>query len=107
MKVTPRHVGRISREKRTVSAMIRLYCRHHHSAGAEGCSCNALERYAHARLDRCPHGEGKPSCRRCTIHCYSPSMRRLMQEVMRWSGPRMVWRHPLMALRHLWDDTRR
>lgn len=110
MKDSAQLTGRISREKRTVSAMIKLYCRkHHHASGAAAprCDCRALEQYAHARLERCPLASSKPSCRRCTIHCYNPAMREQMRKVMRWSGPRMLWRHPLMALRHLWDERRR
>ncbi|MFG6392510.1 MAG: nitrous oxide-stimulated promoter family protein [Candidatus Amulumruptor sp.] len=107
MKTSDRQSGRIRREQRTVSVMIRLYCRHHHRNDADKCDCQALEQYAHARLNHCPHRHRKPSCRRCPIHCYSPKMREQMRRVMRWSGPRMLWHHPLMALRHLWDEHRR
>jgi hypothetical protein len=42
---------RIQREKRTVSAMIALYCRAHHSAGAALCEdCERLCDYALACL---------------------------------------------------------
>jgi hypothetical protein len=27
-----------------------------------------------------------------------------MKDVMRYAGPRMLWRHPLLAIRHLWIE---
>jgi hypothetical protein len=33
-------------------------------------------------------------------------MRERVAEVMRFAGPRMVWRHPLLALAHLRDGRR-
>ena len=99
---------RIDREKRTVSAMIALYCRAHHSAGAALCEdCERLRDYALARLDRCPFGAGKPTCASCPVHCYKPDMRARIKTVMRYSGPRMSYRHPLLALMHWLDSLRR
>ncbi|MCX6069479.1 MAG: nitrous oxide-stimulated promoter family protein [Chloroflexi bacterium] len=99
---------RIEREKRTVSAMIALYCRAHHSAGAALCeNCERLCDYALARLDRCPFGAGKPTCASCSVHCYKPDMRARIKTVMRYSGPRMSYRHPLLALMHWLDSLRR
>jgi len=99
---------RIEREKRTVSAMIALYCRAHHSAGAALCEdCERLHDYALARLDRCPFGVGKPTCANCPVHCYKPDMRARIKTVMHYSGPRMSYRHPLLALMHWLDSLRR
>ena len=51
---------RIDREKRTVGAMIALYCRANHSTNGELCEeCKELYDYAVARLDRCPFGADK------------------------------------------------
>ena len=30
-----------------------------------------------------------------------------MREVMRFAGPRMVWRHPYLAIRHLLDERKK
>lgn len=96
--------ARIRREKATVRAMIALYCRHHHG-GQEICaSCAELLAYADLRLDRCPYGEAKPACTNCPIHCYRPEPRERMRAVMRFAGPRMLWRHPYLAIRHLLDE---
>ena len=29
-----------------------------------------------------------------------------MKRIMRWAGPRMLWRHPILTIRHLIDDRR-
>ena len=29
-----------------------------------------------------------------------------MKQIMRWAGPRMLWRHPILTVRHLIDDKR-
>ena len=63
--------------------------------------------YARARLSRCPYQEGKTTCARCPVHCYRPAMRARIRRVMRYAGPRMLTRHPLLALRHLIDGLRK
>ena len=92
---------RIDREKRTVSRMIELYCRHNAGLPEVTDEFRELERYAHQRLDRCKFGNGKPSCKRCPIHCYKPAMREKIREIMRWAGPRMLLYDPIAAIRHL------
>ena len=92
---------RIVEEKRTVEAMIRLYCRRKEGHAGLCSSCAELLDYARQRLDSCRFGERKPTCRQCPIHCYRRDMKQRMTEVMRWAGPRMLFVHPLMALRHL------
>jgi hypothetical protein len=99
---------RMLREKRTVAAMVEVFCRDHH--GTHGALCNSCERlldYAVTRLDHCPFGVEKGTCARCSVHCYSPAMRLRIKEVMRYSGPRMLYRHPILALMHQWDGLRR
>lgn len=95
---------RIARERDTVGAMIRLYCRRHHGQTEGLCpECAALRAYAMLRLDRCPFGEDKPTCADCPVHCYKPDMRARIREVMRFAGPRMLLAHPLLAIAHLFD----
>ncbi len=51
---------RIRREKKTVDAMIKLYCRKHHEADGELCpECQELHDYALLRLTNCPFQENK------------------------------------------------
>ena len=104
----PTDSRRIAREKRTIRAMLVIYCRGHHVADEVPCSeCCELLDYATNRLDRCPFGAAKPTCGKCTVHCYKPAMRSKARAVMRYAGPRMIWRHPILALRHLLDGRRR
>jgi hypothetical protein len=98
---------RIGRERRTVEAMIRLYCADHHGARAGLCeSCAELRDYALERLARCPFQDGKTTCAKCPVHCYRPARREEIRIVMRYAGPRMILRHPLLALWHLIDGRR-
>jgi hypothetical protein len=100
--------ARIGREKRTVRAMLHIYCRAHHRSGKELCGeCGDLLDYALERLDRCPFGEGKTACGDCEIHCYKPAMRDRVREVMRFAGPRMIFHHPILAVLHLLDGRRK
>ncbi|MEW8606280.1 MAG: nitrous oxide-stimulated promoter family protein [Candidatus Thiodiazotropha sp.] len=98
---------RIKREKQTISAMMAIYCRdHHHTDGTLCGSCEQLLDYAQRRLDTCPFQEKKPACNHCTVHCYSKDMRLRVQDVMRYAGPKMLFRHPLLSLYHLLDKMR-
>ncbi len=98
---------RLARELRTIDAMIRLYCREQHGAPDALCpECQELLAYARLRLDKCPFQEGKTTCAKCPVHCYKPAMRERVRLVMRYAGPRMLYRHPLLAARHLLDGRR-
>jgi len=99
--------GRLERESETVRSMIELYCRGQHGASDLCAQCAELLAYAVKRLDECPHGESKPTCRRCPIHCYDDAHRRRIREVMRYAGPRMALRHPWRVVRHAMSRRRR
>ena len=99
---------RMRREARTIRAMIEMYCRDQHGSQGSLCpECEALSVYAMERLRRCPYQEGKTTCAKCPIHCYKPSMREQVRVVMRYAGPRMMFRHPVMAAWHLFDGRRK
>ena len=68
--------------------------------------CAELLVYATRRLDRCVFGDDKPTCAKCTVHCYSADKREEVRAVMRFAGPRMIWRHPVLAVRHVLDGRR-
>ena len=99
--------SRIAEEKSVVEQMIRLYCRKKEGNDALCESCRELLAYAHSRLDRCRFGAQKPTCRKCPIHCYRPDMKERIRLVMRWSGPRMLFYHPIAAIKHLWRELTR
>ncbi len=111
---------RLAREEKTIAAMIALFCRDHHagagragsddvaevaSPGAYGLcdECAELLAYARRRLEKCRYVAAKPTCARCATHCYTAAMRERVRDVMRYSGPRMLKRHPVLALAHLVD----
>lgn len=124
------------REQEIVSQMIALYCKGNHSAHRsvslrerggemrqmrEGAAlrergsgerwdlcpeCAELEAYAHARSERCPFMEEKTFCSNCTVHCYRPEIRERIRTVMRYAGPRMLFHHPVMAIRHMIESQR-
>jgi hypothetical protein len=98
---------RIRREKRTIAAMLRIYCADHHGNRQTCGECAQLLTYAERRLDTCPFQESKPACNHCEVHCYSESMRQRVKAVMRYAGPRMLFQHPILSLYHLLDKRRK
>ena len=83
------------REKQVVSKMIDLYCHKKHKTKGEICAdCKALKDYAQLRSSKCPFMETK-------TFCYKPQMREKIREIMRFSGPKMIFYHPVMAVSHL------
>ena len=91
------------KEKKVVTQMIELYCHcNHKTKKHELCpECAELAQYAQARSDRCPFMETKTFCVNCEVHCYKPEMREKIRTVMRFSGPRMIFHHPFMAIHHV------
>lgn len=100
--------ARLERERRTVAAMIGIYCRAKHPSEVPLCAeCADLEAYTRLRLEKCPYGEAKPTCANCPIHCYQPHRREQIRRVMAFSGPRILWRHPILGVRHMLDGHRK
>lgn len=98
---------RIAREWKTLQLMIWLSCRDLHGRRKALCApCEELRAYAERRLGKCPFAEEKPTCVMCPVHCYEAEMRERVRQVMRYAGPRMLLRHPVLAIRHLLDERR-
>ena len=108
IELTNQH-PRMRREARTIEAMVLIYCHDKHGTRGEALcpSCQALADYAGLRLEKCPYQEGKSTCVNCPTHCYKPAMREEVRQVMRYAGPRMMLKHPHLALMHLLVDGRR
>jgi hypothetical protein len=100
---------RITREEKTIRAMFQIYCHDKHGTDQILCDeCQADCEYAILRLKKCPYGDEKPTCKNCPIHCYTPTMKEKVRQVMRYAGPRMLRRHPLLAVLHIidgWEGT--
>jgi hypothetical protein len=97
--------SRRKRESVIVQAMIKMYCKANHNSKGPLCEeCDSLSKYAEKRLLSCMYGERKPVCKHCPVHCYSPVMREQMRRVMRWAGPRMIFRNPVFAVLHIIDN---
>ena len=104
----PARFPRLAREYKTISAMVWMHCHDLHGEDAGPCDeCRELLAYAARRVDRCVFGEDKPTCANCTVHCYNAAMRDRMRAVMRYAGPRMLLRHPVLGIAHLLDGRRR
>lgn len=93
-------------EEKTLQLMIQLYCRGHHGKNREQkkemCEeCRELMDYARIRIQKCPFMETKTFCSACKVHCYMPQKREKIREVMRYSGPRMLLYHPILAIKHM------
>jgi predicted amidophosphoribosyltransferase len=100
--------ARLARERRTLTAMVKIFCRAHHSQAADLCAeCRNFLDYAEARLERCHFGAEKPTCAKCPVHCYQHERREQARVVMRHAGPRMLWGHPVLSLRHWIEGFRR
>ncbi|MDR2707504.1 MAG: nitrous oxide-stimulated promoter family protein [Nitrososphaerota archaeon] len=41
------------------------------------------------------------------MQCYKPDMKLQARKIMSYSGPRLLLRHPILALHHLWDKRRK
>ncbi len=99
--------ARLSRELKTIRAMLRIACRDRHGTAEGLCGeCTALADYAAKRLALCPYGPDKPTCVNCRIHCYGPRQREQVRDTMRYAGPRMMLRHPILAIMHVVDGRR-
>lgn len=83
------------KEIEIVTLMIQLYCCHHDDIDEA-----ELIAYASARIQRCPMMKDKTFCSRCPIHCYEKKMQDKIKKVMRYSGPRMIFYHPVLAMKH-------
>jgi len=102
------YTNRIEREAATIRIMIGIYCNDLHGLKVVNCEeCLNIQNYALDRLNYCPFHAGKTSCKSCPIHCYKPSMKDEVKRVMRYSGPRMALRHPILTIFHFFDDRRK
>lgn len=82
------------KEKELLTIMISIYEKDHQNL-------SELKEYAFKRIDCCPRKEEKTFCSSCPIHCYQKKYRDQIKEVMKYSGKRMLFKHPLITIKHL------
>ena len=97
-----------AQEFKVVELMIQVYCKGKHknrlalkSAENLCADCKSLCDYVRERVEKCPFMETKTFCSMCRVHCYKSDMREKIRLVMRYSGPRMLKYHPILAIRHV------
>lgn len=95
----------MDKEKDTIKKMLGIYCQANHGNNQELCAeCSKLLNYAFKKLDKCPFGNKKPACSKCRVHCYDQVQRAAIIKVMRFSGPRMIYKYPVSAIKHAIDN---
>ena len=89
--------------------MIEAYCRGKHGTrhGSLCPECTQLAEYADMRISRCPFMATKTFCSQCHVHCYTPEKLQAIKDVMRYAGPRMLLRHPVLVVRHGLDGMKK
>jgi len=111
---------RLERDLQSLARFIEVYCRHRHAdvskrpvelkhhdiAALTGrpvhlCpDCTRLITHAFTKRSNCPL-RPKPQCKHCPSHCYHPTYRKKIQEVMRFSGMKILMSGRLDYLLHL------
>ena len=96
----------LERERLTIAKMVGIYCRDHHATQGLCEDCRTFMDYAEVRLEKCPFGQEKPTCSNCPVHCYKAGHRDQARAIMRYAGPRMLLRHPVLTIAHYLDGLR-
>lgn len=94
-------------EKELIHKMILLYCNAKHPGKGLCRECGKLEAYAMTKIERCPLGDAKTSCSKCRIHCYKEPEQSRIREVMKYSGPKIAFRAPVLMFKYLYVKNRK
>lgn len=97
------HRTRKQRELNTVKKMIHIYCNRNHNSKNLCSMCKKLKEYTFQRLTKCPFLPNKPVCEDCPIHCYKKNYRDEIKNIMRFSGPILIFYHPIYLIRQYID----
>lgn len=95
------HAKLLKQEQTTIAVMVSLYCKAKHGTHNGLCpDCQELLDYAQERVANCLFLPEKPVCGRCPVHCYQVPYRERVREVMRFAGPRLLFKNPVAVVRH-------
>lgn len=89
------------REKKVITEMVKLYCKKNHKNGELCDECNEILNYSLKRIDHCKFMETKTFCSNCKSPCYNMEMKEKIKQIMKFSGPRMLFYHPLLVIYHI------
>ena len=108
----------LARDLATLVKFIDVYCQAHHQcqtpvsmksadiaaiAGKEVSlcpECAKLMKHALVKRSACPW-DPKPQCKHCPEHCYAPVYQKMIRDVMRFSGMKLLLRGRVDYLLHL------
>jgi hypothetical protein len=105
---------------KTLALFIQIYCRYKHKDAEKAVAalkthnvsliagrdlllcpeCQQLLAHAFTKRSHCPM-HPKPACKHCPSHCYHPSYRAQIREVMKYSGRKLLLSGRLDYLFHL------
>lgn len=92
----------MAEEVKTIRIMTEIYCHAHHHTKEGLCpECEEFYLYAVKRIACCPFGEDKPVCGKCKIHCFGKGFKEKAKEIMAFSGPKLLFKHPWLSMRHV------
>ena len=89
------------REKKVISEMVKLYCRKNHKKRELCDECKDVLNYSLNRIDNCKYMDTKTFCSNCKKPFYSPKMKEKIKQIMKFSGPRILFHHPLLVISHM------
>jgi hypothetical protein len=110
----------LQRDLKTLARFIDIYCSHKHPECEKQMTtlrthdvaallggpiflcpeCTKLLTHAFVKRTHCPM-DPKPACKHCPNHCYHPTYRAQIREVMKFSGRKLVMSGRLDLLVHL------
>lgn len=95
-------------DRDTLLGLFKIYCAHEHADKAEGIendslcpSCRVSLDYSLERTLTCKLKGSGQLCSSCPVHCFEPDQRENIRKIMRFSGPRLIWKSPLLAIRYV------
>lgn len=93
----------ILKEKKTFDKMLKIYCKKKHQSKELCKECLEIQNYVYKRIEMCPFILNKPFCAYCKIQCYKKEMKEKVIKIMKFSGPKMMFRAPIQSFRHVFQ----
>lgn len=92
----------VPKEKKHIKESFLAYCHKNHGTDKETLcpKCTALLASVMVKMNKCMYGITKPICDRCENSCLGVAQTKEFLKIMKSSGNYMMFRHPIMALKH-------